>query len=146
MLQPQWEAAIDSPEIHSLSLQHGSLWFGDYGERHKSHRNETIQMILCETKDFGSLVMLTERERIRLAKLGGDADDQWVLGMKVTGDKHVQLGALSMAVCVEGVHSTPLPAGEVVQLSNEFGDGGAPRGRDGKEHGAILAGYRGVGN
>jgi hypothetical protein len=104
VLQSDWGSAPVTQDA-ARRLVHGSLWFGDYGEHYKLHRNEAVQIIRCKAGEINGLMMLTDQEKARAIQLvqsepDWDPDDHWVFGMKVTGDPHVQMGSLSMAVCV----------------------------------------------
>jgi hypothetical protein len=63
--------------------------------------------------------MLSDRERARMAILSEQYcdTDSWILGLKVTGDQHVQMGALSMAVCL---HKHPISTAECAKKQKAF--------------------------
>lgn len=69
--------------------------------------------------------------------------DSWILGLKVTGDQHVQMGALSMAVCL---HKHPISTAECAKKQKAFWpDMDLPPPVSGSRgHGTLaMVGYRG---
>ena len=63
----------------------------------------------------------------------------------VAGDTHVQVGALSMAVCISGDACAPVEPDTIAKLSTQFGRAGLIVGRDGEAHGTVVAGFSGMG-
>jgi len=102
----------------------GHLFYGNYGDHYGDHKYETVQLILCKSRDIQSLVMLSDREKERLSDLMQEDHPgcvegegpilparEWLLGLKVTGDGHVCMGAISCAVPLTGHNGGSLMCG-----------------------------------
>ena len=107
MLQPKWRGAapdVGLPPSDQVMELHGTLWHGEYGGlfREAVHRVATIQIIICETADLGNLAMLDQSEIERVCEVRDSQGQRgialWLLGLKITGDVDVPMGAVSMMV------------------------------------------------
>jgi hypothetical protein len=130
---------------------HGSLWYGNYGDHYTFHRFETVQVIFVEASDVGSLVMLSAGENRRVTELveRHGQDGPWMIGLKVTGDEHVRMGSVSMAVKIasgKAGRSTAISVHDIPQgYAIQEGVPLAGRGANAELTGCVVEAFRGFG-